>query len=89
MTPTEISEPHAMTLEQTFPSGAQQWHCPVCQRRTVMHYLPKQARLKIITLEAGDETATHCTGSGGLRMGSVSAAERPIHPDPLPGAVLH
>lgn len=81
--------PHDMTLEQTFPSGAQQWHCPVCQRRTVMHYLPLQARLKTITLEAGDEGATHCTGSGGLRMAAASAGETHGSHGPADGGLWH
>lgn len=81
--------PHDMTLEQTFPSGAQQWHCPVCQRRTVMHFLPQQARLKTITLEAGDETATHCTASGGLRMAAVSAGEAHASHGREDGGLLH
>lgn len=83
------AEPHAMTLEQTFSSGAQQWHCPVCQRRTVMHFLPQQARLKIITLDVGDEAAAHCTGSPGLSIGAASVSEQPGHRAPEGGGLLH
>lgn len=82
-------EPHMMTLEQTFPSGAQQWHCPACQRRTVLHFLPQSGRLKSITLEAGDEAVSHCTGSSALKMASASASESHGMPAPADGSWLH
>lgn len=83
------AQQHTMTLEQTFSSGAQQWHCPVCQRRTVMHYLPQQGRLKTIALDVGDEQATHCTGAAGFSMGAVTAREQAGTGESAEGGLLH
>jgi hypothetical protein len=77
--PTEVregpQEPHAMSLEFTFPSGAQQWRCPVCARQTVIQYPSARQRFKMIVLAAGDEAVTHNTGSDGLRISSAAVAE--------------
>lgn len=44
--------PHQMQLATTYPSGAEEWRCPICGRRFVMHRLPGYERL---TLERGEK----------------------------------
>lgn len=68
-------EPHAMSLECTFPSGAQQWRCQVCARQTLMQVPDARQRFKMIVLAAGNETVVHTTGSSGLRIANAAAAE--------------
>jgi hypothetical protein len=62
---------HSMELERTYPSGAEEWHCPTCGRRMIMQWPPAY---KKIVLEAGDEHATHSGGKGGLHMGAAQVA---------------
>ena len=57
---------HQMQLEQTHPSGAEEWHCPTCGRRFLLQWPPSYKR---IVMEAGDEYAIHNACKGGLRMG--------------------
>lgn len=63
-------ERHEMKLETTHPTGAEEWYCPTCGRRFLMQWSPQNKR---IILDAGDETATHTGGKGGLEIGSVHA----------------
>ncbi|HWQ13538.1 MAG TPA: hypothetical protein VNL77_12095 [Roseiflexaceae bacterium] len=60
-------QPHEMQLVQTHPSGAEEWYCPTCGRRFLMHWPPSY---KKIVLEPGDEYAAHVGGKGGIRMGA-------------------
>jgi hypothetical protein len=62
---------HAMELERTYPSGAEEWHCPACGRRMIMQWPPQY---KKIVLDPGDENATHAGGKGGLQMGAARVA---------------
>lgn len=55
---------HEMQLQRSYPSGAEEWHCPTCSRSLIMHHEPQQGRLKIIVLTAGDELASHHGASG-------------------------
>jgi hypothetical protein len=64
-------EQHEMVLEKTYPSGLDEWYCPTCGRRMLLHYGPK---FKKTILEAGDEYAVHSGGKGGLRTGSMQVA---------------
>jgi hypothetical protein len=59
---------HEMRLETTYPSGAEEWFCPICERRFVMQWPPKYKR---IILNGGDEYAAHSGGKGGLKVGTV------------------
>lgn len=59
------TQPHEMQLVQTHSSGAEEWHCPTCGRRFLMHWPPSY---KKIVLEPGDEYAAHVGGKGGVRM---------------------
>jgi len=67
-------ERHEMELQRTFPSGAQEWLCPECRRRVVLHHEPAQGRLKTVVLEAGDAGAGHYGGTEALSMGSPRIA---------------
>ncbi len=77
---------HQMRLEQTHPSGAEEWHCPTCGRRFLMSWPPSY---KKIVLEAGDEYAIHNGGKGGLRMGSlkINDGNEPILSEDLRSAL--
>ena len=56
---------HEMQLETKHPSGAEEWYCPTCGRRFLMHWPPEYKR---VVLEVGDEFAIHSGGIGGLNM---------------------
>jgi hypothetical protein len=53
-----MSEQHEMILEETYPSGAQEWYCPLCERRLLVMNWHPDARQLILNL--GDE-ASHTT----------------------------
>jgi hypothetical protein len=59
------SQPHEMQLVRTHSSGAEEWFCPTCGRRFLMHWPPSY---KKIILETGDEYAAHVGGKGGARL---------------------
>ena len=59
---------HQMRLVRTHDSGAEEWFCPVCGRRFLMHWPPNY---KKIILEAGDENAHHSGTKGGFQMNSL------------------
>lgn len=59
--------PHHMLLETTHPSGAEEWFCPTCGRRFLMHWPPAYNK---IVLEPGDEYAIHDGDKGGLHLHS-------------------
>ena len=58
-------EQHEMHLVQTHDTGAEEWHCPTCGRRFLLHW-PPDYRKEVI--ETGDEYAIHTGGKGGLQM---------------------
>jgi hypothetical protein len=66
-------ERHEMQLQQSFPSGAQEWSCATCGRRVVIEHAAN--RVKIVALARGDEHAIHATSSGGLRVAASQARE--------------
>ena len=59
------TEQHMMELDKTYESGAEEWVCPICERRFVVQWPPKY---KKIILESGDEHAMHSGGKGGILM---------------------
>jgi hypothetical protein len=69
---SDYPQQHEMLLDKTYPTGAEEWYCPTCQRRFIMQWLPAYKR---IILNGGDEYAAHSGGKGGLKMGAVQ-----IHP---------
>ncbi|HXV44336.1 MAG TPA: hypothetical protein VEC96_14835, partial [Anaerolineae bacterium] len=64
--PSIQQQQHEMQLEKTYPSGAEEWCCPICGRRFLMHLQPQ---FNMIVLEAGDEAVSHIGSTGGLRIG--------------------
>jgi hypothetical protein len=60
-------EQHEMILENTHPSGAEDWSCPTCGRRMTITWQP----WKKIILEPGDIYAVHSASKGGLRVGPL------------------
>ncbi len=60
-----MDEPHGhqMRLEKTLPDGVEEWYCPTCGRRLLLHWPPENKRA---ILEPGD---THAIRSGGKRSG--------------------
>ncbi len=74
------SESHEMRLEKIHPSSAEEWFCPTCGRRFLMHWQPECDKLNILVLEAGDEQVSHVGSTGGLKVGNlnVSADDEPI-----------
>jgi len=81
-----MHEQHEMRLETTGPTGAEEWFCPTCGRRFVMHWPPAYQK---IVLEAGDEYAIHRGGKGGLQMEQpqISDAEEPELPEEFRAAI--
>jgi hypothetical protein len=62
------TRPHEMFLIRIHTSGAEEWHCPTCGRRFLMHWPPAY---KKIVLEAGDEYAAHIGGSSADRADAL------------------
>lgn len=58
------AQPHEMQLVRTHSSGAEEWHCPRCGRRFLMHWPPTY---KKIVLVVGDEYAAHVGGKSAFR----------------------
>lgn len=71
---------HELSLEGTLPSGAEEWSCAICGRRTLIHWEPD---FKRTVLEAGDDYAIHSASKGGLPIGSMQsdAADAPTPKD--------
>jgi hypothetical protein len=80
-------ERHEMELQQSFPTGAQEWLCTTCKRRVVIEHGAN--RVKIIALESGDERAIHSTSKGGLRVAASQARETEGSSDPDRSGWLH
>ena len=65
-------EHHVMQLAATHSSGAEEWYCPACGRRFLMHWPPAYQKL---ILERGDEHAIHDGSKGGLELSNFHVAE--------------
>ena len=78
---------HEMLLEATHPSGEEEWFCPACGRRFLMHWPPDYKR---VILEPGDEHATHSGAKGGLRMQppQIGETNEPILSDEMRAALV-
>lgn len=61
-------EQHGMVHAGKSPDGGDEWHCPICGRSIVIHWPPNY---RMIVLHAGDETAMHAGGKGGLSIGAI------------------
>jgi hypothetical protein len=54
---------HHMVLQKIHADGSQEWACPTCSRRFVMHWSPNYEQ---IVLEEGNQQVTHsCSTIGG------------------------
>jgi hypothetical protein len=51
-----MNEKHEMILAKTHSSGAEEWNCPTCGRRMLIHWEPK---FKRTVLEAGSPDVAH------------------------------
>lgn len=60
---------HEMTLVDYAESGAEEWSCSVCGRRTLVRWEPE---FDTLVLEHGDDTAVHYGAKGGLRLGELT-----------------
>jgi hypothetical protein len=76
-------QPHEMQLVQMHSSGAEEWYCPTCGRRFLMHWPPSY---KKIVLEPGDEYAAHVGGKGGVHL-SAAAVNTETEPADLLAAM--
>lgn len=52
---------HDMELVQVHSSGAEEWCCPICERRFIIQWPPHYQK---IVLETGDEYAFHSCHKG-------------------------
>ncbi|MCB8983844.1 MAG: hypothetical protein H6659_08475 [Ardenticatenaceae bacterium] len=55
---------HEMVLVSTYPTGAEEWRCPECERSFVLQWLPYRK----VVLEAGDNFAVHAANHGGVQI---------------------
>lgn len=69
--------PHQMELKEVYADGSQDWHCPLCGRRFILHWPPNYHREVIIE---GDIEAVHTAGTGGVQMGETHT-EDAIEPE--------
>jgi hypothetical protein len=61
-------------------SGAEEWLCPVCDRRILLKRPP---RFEMLVVDEGDSAATHAGAKGGVLMGTavVQAPSSEVSPD--------
>jgi hypothetical protein len=62
-----MTEQHDMVLEETKPTGEENWYCPTCGRRMIITWDP----WKKIVIEQGDLYAGHSGSKGGIKVGRV------------------
>ncbi len=80
---------HPMKLQQTYPSDAQDWLCPECGRRFIMHFREQQEQLDILVLAEGDKFAKHTGSTGGLSaIGTIVSASEDVQFSPELRAAL-
>jgi hypothetical protein len=77
---------HEMRLATTHSSDREEWFCPTCGRRILMHWPPNYQK---IVLAPGDRYAYHTGGKGGLRIGSpqINRPEEPALSDEMRAAL--
>jgi hypothetical protein len=59
---------HEMVLAGIAESGAEEWTCPMCDRRILLRWPPHH---EMLVLDPGDETVTHIGARGGVRVGAL------------------
>lgn len=65
-------EQHVMERVRAHDTGAEEWACPTCGRRLLLHAQPAYATT---VLAAGDAEATHCGGAGAPGTAQASGGE--------------
>ncbi len=80
------SPSHHMELAATHPTGEEEWFCPTCGRRFLMHWPPAY---KKVILDPGDESAIHSGGKGGVQIGlpTIDKSKEPRLSDELRAAL--
>lgn len=66
---------HDMELVQIHKSGAEEWHCPLCERSFVIQWPPNYQK---IVLNAGDEYAFHSCHKGDRAPQQSNSPEKEI-----------
>lgn len=79
------AEQHVMELNKTYESGAEEWVCPICERRFVVQWPPAY---KKIILDPGDEYAFHSGGKGGVLMGTPQVQDNQVESSKPPQSAL-
>jgi hypothetical protein len=51
-----MQAPHRMRRTERWATGAEEWWCPTCGRRLLLHWPPNYRKL---VLDPGDEAAAH------------------------------
>lgn len=64
-----MSEKHKMEMVKKYDTGATEWQCTICRRRTIMQASP----FKSISLVEGDFEAQHYGGAINIGVGSAPA----------------
>jgi hypothetical protein len=54
---------HEIMVVKQHPSGAEEWFCPTCGRRFLVHWSPQY---QCVVLDVGDESVIHNMGKGAL-----------------------
>ena len=80
------SPSHHMELAATHSTGEEEWLCPICGRRLLMHWPPAY---KKVILEPGDKFAIHSGDKGGLHLSppQISTDEEPTRSNELQTAL--
>lgn len=56
----DTQEQHQMIVRKTYPTGAQEWFCPICGRHIILQWPPNYKR---IILNEGDTQVVHAGGT--------------------------
>src|SRR6266487_3862569 len=64
----QVPANHEMALVGPTEAGWEEWHCPQCDRRLLLHLRPYEK----LVIWPGDERVNHAGSKGLARMGPVS-----------------
>lgn len=77
-----MTTPHTMQLVRLHASGAEELHCPDCNRRILIHWPPTY---RVIVLARGDEAVAHIAATlRPLRVPMRSSMEEWLGMRPVP-----
>lgn len=77
---------HEMYLAKTHATGAQEWICPTCFRRFLLHLQPESNKIITLVLEEGDVFASHIGNkdSDEIQVTEIQVSDdEPVLPDEL------